>query len=390
MKQNVSIKNLEILTRIVCTFAFTLFTLFYLYYFQADLLTVMQHVLSKGQTHYNHLVGAILITLVLLLIQVGVFNMCRKAHVAWSLTFIPSTLCLVFLTDIRQSTQGGLLEFGGWTYGLPIALLLFGISVWWAKISGLSERIKFAMGGNVRSLWMNLLMILILILIACFCGNTDSYYHARIHMEQAIMNNDYDEALNTSQRLVNNKPDRNITMLTAYALSKKGELAESLFEYNPSGGAMALMPDGRTVKFELLPDSSFYSFLGGWYLQRMSTMKYLDYTIRRHRMTRRAVDYLLCGYLMDKELDKFADKVVKYYTVNDSTPLPKHYKEALVLYNHMRSNPFVIYKDNVMDADFQDYQKLEKTIHDSSQRQTALRDSYGNTYWYYYQYIGIK
>ena len=166
--------------------------------------------------------------------------MCRKAHVAWSLTFIPSTLCLVFLTDIRQSTQGGLLEFGGWTYGLPIALLLFGISVWWAKISGLSERIKFAMGGNVRSLWMNLLMILVLILIACFCGNTDSYYHARIHMEQAIMNNDYDEALNTSQRLVNNKPDRNITMLTAYALSKKGELAESLFEYNPSGGAMAL------------------------------------------------------------------------------------------------------------------------------------------------------
>ena len=38
-----------------------------------------------------------------------------------------------------------------------------------------------------------------------------------------------------------------------------------------------------------------------------------------------------------------------------------------------------------MNADFQDFQKLENTIL-SAQRTTALRDTYGNTYWYYYQY----
>ena len=37
------------------------------------------------------------------------------------------------------------------------------------------------------------------------------------------------------------------------------------------------------------------------------------------------------------------------------------------------------------NADFQDFQKLENTIL-SAQRKTALRDTYGNTYWYYYQY----
>jgi hypothetical protein len=61
----------DTLTHVLCTFVFALFPLFYLYYYQADLMTLMQHVSSEGQSHYNHLVGAVLITVVLLLIQVG-------------------------------------------------------------------------------------------------------------------------------------------------------------------------------------------------------------------------------------------------------------------------------------------------------------------------------
>lgn len=77
------IKRQETPIRVVCTFVFTLFSFFYLYYFQSDVLTVSQHVFSKGQTHYDHFVGATLITLVLLLLQVGVVNICKigRAHV---------------------------------------------------------------------------------------------------------------------------------------------------------------------------------------------------------------------------------------------------------------------------------------------------------------------
>ena len=39
-----------------------------------------------------------------------------------------------------------------------------------------------------------------------------------------------------------------------------------------------------------------------------------------------------------------------------------------------------------MNTDFEDFQKLEKSVADERERQTALRDTYGNTYWYYYQY----
>ena len=47
---------------------------------------------------------------------------------------------------------------------------------------------------------------------------------------------------------------------------------------------------------------------------------------------------------------------------------------------------FTLLHDDVMEADFQDYQALEHKFADAMQTQAALRDTYGNTYWYYYQY----
>ena len=37
----------DTLTHVLCTFVFALFSFFYLYYYQADLMTIMQHVLSE-------------------------------------------------------------------------------------------------------------------------------------------------------------------------------------------------------------------------------------------------------------------------------------------------------------------------------------------------------
>ena len=67
MGNNRNIKSNDILVNITCTIVFVVFTFVYLYCYQADLLTAMQHVFSKGQTHYNHLIGASLITFILLL-----------------------------------------------------------------------------------------------------------------------------------------------------------------------------------------------------------------------------------------------------------------------------------------------------------------------------------
>ena len=89
-------------------------------------------------------------------------------------------------------------------------------------------------------------------------------------------------------------------------------------------------------------------------------------------------DDQLCSLLLDRKLDDFAVMLLKTYKVNAS--LPKHYKEALYLYTHTRSHPVVTMSDNVMDADFEDFEKLVPTT------ESAVRDAYGNTYWYYYKY----
>ena len=374
----------DTLTHVLCTLDLGLCAFFYLYYYQADWMTIMQHVLSEGQTHYNHFVGAVLITIVLLLIQVGVVRLFQRMRLSWAFTFVPSALLLAMITDVRQSASAanGFIEFGWGGYVLPLCLIMFFVVVWGLNSSGITEKYNLDFKNPTHQLWVNLTVILLLMLFVCGWGNSDRVLHDRLHVEQCLADNDVDEALRTLQ--LHSDADENLTMLTAYALSRKGQLPERLFEFPLKGGSASLMPNGKNVG--LIADTTFYAYLGNAYLQRMSTMHYLDYQRRHMRLNRRTVDYQLCAYLMDKKLDAFARNITKYYEVNDSVQLPKHYKEALILYTHSHSNPCIVYHDNVLDADFEDMQKLEKSIADARERQTALRDTYGNTYWYYYMY----
>ena len=85
---------------IVCSVLFFLFTFSYLFFFQADVMTVTQHLASGGQTFYNPLLGAILITIVLKLLQIGVSSLIRLTKRGYALTYFPSFL---FLTIDRKS-----------------------------------------------------------------------------------------------------------------------------------------------------------------------------------------------------------------------------------------------------------------------------------------------
>ena len=81
-----------IIMRLVCAIFFILFTTLYLNKYQPDILAVTQHVLSHGATHYNNVVGTILITLTLWLIQVAIYAGTRLNHRAHALTYLPSML----------------------------------------------------------------------------------------------------------------------------------------------------------------------------------------------------------------------------------------------------------------------------------------------------------
>lgn len=376
-------KNKGLLTRVMCTFVFTLFCFYYLYSYQADLLTVMQHVLSHGQTHYNHFVGAVLITLVVLLVQIGVVRLLQQKRLAWALTFVPSALCLMMLTNINVSSDDGTLTFGMWQYLSPTFIVAFFLIVYGVNNSGVLKSLPQLWSNPIRELWVNLLILTTLLLCICSVGNSDKYFHTRIHAEQCLIDGDYDEALKVLRR--HDTGDRNISMLAIYALSKKGELAERMFDY-PVVDVDAMLPNGTDTRFELYPEYKLYKYLGGRYKQKMNARQYINFQRRTHHVNKPMADYVLCAHLLDRNLDAFVADLQKYYVVNDSVALPRHYREALTLYMHTHTAPAIVYKDNVGATNYEDYQTMERTYANERVRKNALKGAFGNTYWYYFDY----
>ena len=66
-----------ITTKVVCAISFLLFSFLWLFELQADALAVAQHVLSQGHTHYEKVLGSLIIVSVLYLVQFVVAHIGR-------------------------------------------------------------------------------------------------------------------------------------------------------------------------------------------------------------------------------------------------------------------------------------------------------------------------
>lgn len=368
--------------RSVCAILFLVFTFVYLHCYQADILAVTQHELSDGRTHYSNLIGAVLITAALFLLQIGVYSLTGLRRRAHALTYFPSLLILTVLTAATEGADGRL-TFGAWGIALPLLLVAYA-----ALVYAIKQVLPYEPNFNARGLFSRLMWINVLTMVAQFLfvglfSNHNDVFHYRMRMEQCLANKDYAGVLEAGKKSL--ARDSSMTMMRAYALSKEGKLAEKLFEYPITGGSKSLLPDNRSVKLLMYNEAFIYNYLGIKLKQPTAPMAYLDFIFRHHVAKQPAADYLLCAYLLDKNLDAFARNIGRFYPLNGKQ-LPKHYREALTLYTHLRSNPLVDYHSSLMDTDFQDYQDMSRKFPDKTLRQNNLRLTYGNTYWYYYQY----
>lgn len=373
-------------TEVLCAAAFILFTFFYLYFFQADLLAMMQHVLSGGATHYNSTVGGVIITLLLMLLQFGVRKLTGLGGVFHALTYFPSLVLLTLLTSVGNDfalTR----SFGLWLWLAPVLLLLFGGVVWVLRKNGMTGSGHYFRCPALRVAWINLLTLVLQFLMVCAGGNTDEVFHYRLRMERLLAEGEYEKALATGEKSLN--MDESLTMLRIFALSRTQKLGDRLFEYPVTGGSNALLPNGKTVCCTLLPAESITKKLGFRKKGTMGAMDYLLYLERNGLAMKSVTDYILCGYLLDKNLDAFVREVMKKYNITSPT-LPKYYREALTLYTHVRSNPVIVYHNEVLDADYADFSALEKMYPNVAERASFVRDTYGDTYWFYYFYGANK
>lgn len=375
--------NNSTLIKSICAIVFILFTFVYLYFFQADLLFAEQHVLSGGMTHYDRTIGAVLITFVLYLMQVGVKRITRFCGNFYALTYLPSLLSLMLLTAFCVEGERFRLSISCAVFALAVLFLYVIFCFLYEQKRSVIESVQASRFMSVGCLWRNLLSLAVMFVMVCAGGNTDEVFHYRLRAERLLASGDYIGALQTGEK--SDDTDESLTMLRVYALSKERQLGERLFEYPLSGGSDALLPDGKNIRCMFFPDSEIFKQLGIRRKGRMKPMEYLLY-LKNHGMALKPVtDYILCGYLLDKNLDGFVREIRHRYSIT-SASLPKHYKEALTLYTHLRSNPLLVFHDEVMDVDYADFQKLERKYTDRRERASFVRDSYGETYWFYYFY----
>ncbi len=369
--------------RVACAIVFLIFTFCYLYFYQCDLLGAQQHVLSGGQTTYSRIIGAIIITGVLYLLHLGVFAITKLTKHAHALTYFPSLLALCILTSPSDNfDQHFSLSF--WTWFAPLLLIVYVIIVYssmqWQPY--VSEKSGTGLFSGMS--WVNMMTMAFMFMFVGIFSNGNDVLHYRLHMERCLKNKDYEGALKVGERSL--ATDSSLVMLRASALARTNMLAEHLFEYPLVGGSASLLPNGTSVRCVSHDPGDIYRPVGAIPKNKMTVEEYLK-TIKITHQTRGAYrDYLLCSYLLDKKIDKFANELRNYYKVDSATVLPKHYREALTLYKHQHASKYEGFVDDVCEADYEDLLAMRKKYHNEQERQTRLRDAYGKTYWYYYLY----
>ncbi|MBQ9650304.1 MAG: hypothetical protein IJV25_07760 [Prevotella sp.] len=384
MNYNHPLKNGSTVTiRVMCAIVFVLFSFCWLYFFQADQLAMSQHVLSGGLTRYNPIWGALIITLVLMLLQLLVNSFAKLTKRSHALTYVPSMMLLALVTEVSQQIEtNGAVSL--WTWILPLFVLaVWGVCIWAARIiQDIESDRDFSLFS--RPMWINALLMALQIICVAWIANTNAVYHYRMQTETLLADGKYQKALEVGR--YSHESDANLLMLRMYALARQNALGEKLFEYPITADVEQILPTSGRTRMYYCAEDSLYRFLGGRPAEPMSPMHFLDLLERRDSVASRQVaDYKLCGLLIDRQIDRFAREISRYYALDDR--LPKHYREALVLYTHLRSNPVVVYHHAVTDEDWRNLQELESRYPDFTERKGRVEDQYRTTYWYYYEYL---
>lgn len=387
--------NSTILLNMMCAIVFTLFTWCYLFFFQADIIAVAQHALSGGVTTYNRTVGAVLITAVLIILQLVVYSLAHLRNAFHPITYLPSAVVLAMVTDI-DSDIDRMQSLTWWALALLVSfvvslVIVFSVRLLQKKTLSAYENV------TIHTIWKTLLIFAVMFCGICSVANTDAVFHYRAKAESRLIENDYDGALDAGRKSL--ETDSSLTMIRAYALARKGELGERLFSYpiKCSGNAIVPMPsdsaqlaDGTAsaVRFQYYPLRRFYAKLGACPPCQMSAMRYLHLLEKRGKATPTVKDYVLAIHLIDRDLDRFAKDFLKYYGNPDSVgnSMPRHYQEAMTLYRHQRTNPVVQYHNEVLETDYQDFQKLMRKYPLESERKLNAFKQYFGSYWYYFEF----
>ena len=255
MNYNHPLKNGSTITiRVMCAIVFVFFSIAWLYAFQADVLAMAQHVLSDGVTHYYKLIGTLVITVVLYLLQLFVYSLTRLEKRTHALTYVPSMLLLAILTDVSYVKGEGVTQSFSWWWLLviiPVWLFIILVARNFQQVE--DDR---NLGLLSRPMWINMLLLALQMMGVTWIGNTNAVFHYRMKVEGYLLEGKYDKALKVGQKSL--ESDENLLMLRMAAMARQGVLGEHLFEYPITGNSSQMLPtNGQTAMILCPADSSW-------------------------------------------------------------------------------------------------------------------------------------
>ena len=380
-------RNLEdgsaTVVRTVCAIVFLLFVAIYVFFYQEDTLALTQHILSGGATIYSRVIGGIIITIVLALLHFTTAKVMRtKPLCIYALSCFPSLYILAMLTDFDTSQP--LSPWRWWAILMPLAA-----AVWWGVVYFLGELLRYRCsdirheeGYLARTLGCNIFILAAMMIGVGLLSNSNDITHYRLRMERLLMHGEYAKALEVGK--ASDKTDASLTMLRVFALAHEGRLGDELFKYPVRGTSASIVPELSDGKMLMLSPDSVYRMLGAIPRHGQTIKNYLKAIVKSGQATKAAIEYQLCGMLIDKDLDGFVNLLMKTHKIDDTLPL--HYREALILYTHRRSSPKVVYRNTLMDTDYDDMQRLEAETKSPGERRIQIYNQFSGTYWEYFDY----
>ena len=114
--------------RLIFSVIFFVYSFVFLYFIQGDLLAEAQYVYSNGLTTYSILFGAIILTVVLLLVSRVMNILFHYPSELYVLSYLPSFLLLSVITSVNIDAFRDF-TFGEWIWVFPLVLVVYFILI---------------------------------------------------------------------------------------------------------------------------------------------------------------------------------------------------------------------------------------------------------------------
>lgn len=366
-------------------FCFGLFLLLYLRYAQADVLAYQWSLLLGRSVEPAPWLVAIGLTLFASLLAFGLKHLIVKHHGNKSTAYALVAGVVALLTSIPLATI---------THQLVVALITLVMAVVFEVFIRRFKKTHPVIPSNIwaKNMPRAVEMLFVLLLLGLGNGVTD-LQHYELQTAQALQSCKPKKAFKVGEKSY--ATSHRLFSMRCYLLAtehKKG-LGDRIFEQMvPPGGAANLLLPTDNKQNLLFPSSNLYHLLGSTPQPKESALDYFkrcalhsDYHQTKHRNV--AADYYLCALLLERRLPEFAVEVEKYYPQQLAQgKLPTYFAQALLLYTHTTPHTPFDYVDNNTEANYRDYMDMSQKTTDSKERASKLRESYGETYWWWFAY----